>query len=299
MRPWPMPMRRVRPACRCAIFRGYRGADLAKVNPNIKSVTCPFTGEVLAAVPSVRPDVTFIHAQKANRQGRRAGRGHHRHPEGSGACRQARRGHGRGGGRRFRRPAPQPDASCRTGRSRRSPWSRAARIPPTRTATTSATTRPISNGTRSRPTATASATGCRRTCWKRPPTISPAARRASEERSMSELGFTPNEMMTIAAARALEQRRRLLRRHRRALGRLQRRAADPCARHHADLRMRHHRHRARRAAAVDRRRRTVRHGASPPSRCRRCSATGCRAAASRSASWARPSSTSSATSTPP
>ena len=53
----------------CAIFRGYRGAELARVNPNIKSVTCPFTGEVLAAVPAVRPDVTFIHAQKANRKG--------------------------------------------------------------------------------------------------------------------------------------------------------------------------------------------------------------------------------------
>lgn len=53
----------------CAIFRGYRGAGLAEVNPNIRSVTCPFTGEVLAAVPSVRPDVTFIHAQKANRRG--------------------------------------------------------------------------------------------------------------------------------------------------------------------------------------------------------------------------------------
>jgi glutaconate CoA-transferase subunit A len=52
-----------------AVFRGYRGAELAEVNPNIKSVTCPFTGEVLAAVPSVRPDVTFIHAQKANRKG--------------------------------------------------------------------------------------------------------------------------------------------------------------------------------------------------------------------------------------
>jgi glutaconate CoA-transferase, subunit A len=53
----------------CAIFRGYRGAGLPDVNPNIKSVTCPFTGEVLAAVPSLRPDVTFIHAQKANRRG--------------------------------------------------------------------------------------------------------------------------------------------------------------------------------------------------------------------------------------
>lgn len=53
----------------CAIFRGYRGAELARVNPNIKSVTCPFTGETLAAVPSVRPDVSFIHAQKADRKG--------------------------------------------------------------------------------------------------------------------------------------------------------------------------------------------------------------------------------------
>jgi glutaconate CoA-transferase, subunit A len=53
----------------CAIFRGYRGAELARVNPNIKSVACPFTGEILAAVPSMRPDVTIIHAQKANRKG--------------------------------------------------------------------------------------------------------------------------------------------------------------------------------------------------------------------------------------
>ncbi|OKO46028.1 CoA transferase subunit A [Pseudomonas sp. BTN1] len=40
-----------------------------KVNPLIKTVTCPFTGEVLAAVPSVRPDITVIHAQKADRKG--------------------------------------------------------------------------------------------------------------------------------------------------------------------------------------------------------------------------------------
>lgn len=53
----------------CAIFRGYKGADLAKVNPAIRSVTCPFTGEELAAIPSHRPDVTFIHAQKASESG--------------------------------------------------------------------------------------------------------------------------------------------------------------------------------------------------------------------------------------
>ncbi|WP_296738673.1 CoA transferase subunit A, partial [Mesorhizobium sp.] len=53
----------------CAVFRGYRGAGLAGVNANIKTITCPFTGEVLAAVPAIRPDVTFIHAQKADRKG--------------------------------------------------------------------------------------------------------------------------------------------------------------------------------------------------------------------------------------
>ena len=53
----------------CAVFRGYRGSDLPKVNPNIKFITCPFTGETLASVPAHRPDVTIIHAQKADRAG--------------------------------------------------------------------------------------------------------------------------------------------------------------------------------------------------------------------------------------
>jgi glutaconate CoA-transferase subunit A len=53
----------------CAFFRGYRGTDLPRVNPNIKFVACPFTGEELAAIPSIRPDVAIIHAQKADREG--------------------------------------------------------------------------------------------------------------------------------------------------------------------------------------------------------------------------------------
>src|SRR3954453_473346 len=53
----------------CAIFRGYAGSDLARVNPNIRTVTCPFTGETLAAVPALRMDVTIVHAQKADRDG--------------------------------------------------------------------------------------------------------------------------------------------------------------------------------------------------------------------------------------
>jgi glutaconate CoA-transferase subunit A len=53
----------------CAVFRGYLGSELASVNPRIRSITCPFTGETLAAVPALRPDVTIVHAQKADRRG--------------------------------------------------------------------------------------------------------------------------------------------------------------------------------------------------------------------------------------
>jgi glutaconate CoA-transferase subunit A len=53
----------------CAFFRGYRGSDLAAVNSDIRFVACPFTGEELACVPALRPDVTIIHAQKADREG--------------------------------------------------------------------------------------------------------------------------------------------------------------------------------------------------------------------------------------
>lgn len=52
-----------------ALLRGYTGSDLPKVNPNIRFIECPFTAEKLAAIPSVRPDVTVIHAQKADRRG--------------------------------------------------------------------------------------------------------------------------------------------------------------------------------------------------------------------------------------
>jgi glutaconate CoA-transferase subunit A len=51
-----------------AVFRGYPGG-LAAVNPNYRTVTCPYTGETLATVPAIRPDVTVIHAQQADREG--------------------------------------------------------------------------------------------------------------------------------------------------------------------------------------------------------------------------------------
>ena len=53
----------------CAIFRGYIGVDLPKVNPNIKRIACPFTGEELAAVPALRPDAAIVHALRADRAG--------------------------------------------------------------------------------------------------------------------------------------------------------------------------------------------------------------------------------------
>ena len=51
------------------ILRGFTGTDLPKVNGKIRAITCPFTGELLAAVPAIRPDVAVIHAQKADRKG--------------------------------------------------------------------------------------------------------------------------------------------------------------------------------------------------------------------------------------
>lgn len=52
-----------------AVLRGYLGTDLPAVNPRIRPITDPFTGERLAAVPAHRPDVGIIHAQRADRSG--------------------------------------------------------------------------------------------------------------------------------------------------------------------------------------------------------------------------------------
>ena len=52
-----------------AVLRAYAGSELPVHNKNIRFIECPFTGEKLAAVPAIRPDVTVIHAQKADRKG--------------------------------------------------------------------------------------------------------------------------------------------------------------------------------------------------------------------------------------
>src|SRR5437879_379986 len=50
-------------------LRDYAGTDRPRANPRIKSVTCPYTGEKLATVPALKPDVTIVHAQRADDQG--------------------------------------------------------------------------------------------------------------------------------------------------------------------------------------------------------------------------------------
>jgi glutaconate CoA-transferase, subunit A len=50
------------------VLRGYRDSDLA-ARTRVAPLTCPFTGEELAAVPALRPDVTVVHAQQADRAG--------------------------------------------------------------------------------------------------------------------------------------------------------------------------------------------------------------------------------------
>ncbi|MFG1677524.1 CoA transferase subunit A [Micromonospora sp. NPDC049282] len=52
-----------------AVLRGYTGTDLPRHTTTIRSITCPFTGETLTAVPALRPDVTVVHAQRADRAG--------------------------------------------------------------------------------------------------------------------------------------------------------------------------------------------------------------------------------------
>ncbi|MEA2295656.1 MAG: glutaconate CoA-transferase, subunit, partial [Solirubrobacteraceae bacterium] len=44
-----------------AVLRGYRGTDLA-ARTRVEPIRCPFSGEQLAAVPALRPDVAIVHA---------------------------------------------------------------------------------------------------------------------------------------------------------------------------------------------------------------------------------------------
>ena len=51
------------------VLRGYIGTDLPKHNPQIRHIECPYTGEKLATVRAVNPDVTILHAQQVDARG--------------------------------------------------------------------------------------------------------------------------------------------------------------------------------------------------------------------------------------
>lgn len=51
------------------VVRGTKGTDLPGHNDRVRWITCPFTGDEVLAVAAHRPDVTLIHAQRADRSG--------------------------------------------------------------------------------------------------------------------------------------------------------------------------------------------------------------------------------------
>src|SRR5436190_8150706 len=52
-----------------AVLRGYIGTELMEHTRTVATIECPFTGEELAAVPALNPDVGIVHAQRADRDG--------------------------------------------------------------------------------------------------------------------------------------------------------------------------------------------------------------------------------------
>jgi len=52
-----------------AALRTFTGSHLPAVNPQIREVVCPYTGERLPTVPALTPDVAIIHVQRASADG--------------------------------------------------------------------------------------------------------------------------------------------------------------------------------------------------------------------------------------
>jgi len=50
-------------------LRSYHATDLVKANQKIKEIECPYTGEKLATVPALNPDLAIIHVQRADKEG--------------------------------------------------------------------------------------------------------------------------------------------------------------------------------------------------------------------------------------
>ena len=66
---WRMPMRPAPPDCRARFSAAISAAISPRSIRRFEELICPFTGEKLAAIPAIRPDVAVIHAQKADRDG--------------------------------------------------------------------------------------------------------------------------------------------------------------------------------------------------------------------------------------
>ncbi len=49
--------------------RGIKGTDMRRLHPEYAETTCPFTGEVLVAVPPLVPDVALLHAPMGDLRG--------------------------------------------------------------------------------------------------------------------------------------------------------------------------------------------------------------------------------------
>jgi glutaconate CoA-transferase subunit A len=50
-------------------LRSFSGSTLPQKNQNIRSVKCPYTGEILSTVPALNPDVAIIHVQRVDPSG--------------------------------------------------------------------------------------------------------------------------------------------------------------------------------------------------------------------------------------
>jgi glutaconate CoA-transferase, subunit A len=51
------------------VLRGYAGSALFEQTTSLKTIECPFSGEVLAAVRALTPDVAVVHAQRSDEEG--------------------------------------------------------------------------------------------------------------------------------------------------------------------------------------------------------------------------------------
>ncbi len=245
------------------VLRGYAGTDLVGRTPSVQEIDCPFTGERLAAVRALRPDVGIIHAQQADAVRQRPALGHHGRAEGDGARvgsldrdRRGDRPRARAASRR-RDPAIVGDHGGLARTGRRAPLLRTRVLRPrqrvlprvgSRSAGIASSSRRGSAATCSRPR-TSSSTG--RAC------ATPSGR--SHDRGQRRGLHLRRDDGRRGRAPAAE-RDRLLRGHRPAEPRGQPGACDACARLRARVRERHDRREAAAPAALDRRRRARRDG---------------------------------------